>query len=317
MPTGTIPIPNARAPRPCLLKSSRAIHWISESSDYLAFKGQAIRWVNRNLGNSNLATSEITIGVILCLMSFEVTRGNAQELALHMNGLQRIINLRGGLYNLAFIPQFCWKLQLIDLMVALQTNREPLFPPIQLPAPSTPPHLNESIGSFQIADSPLFGTSSFGDVLATSPFDSQSRQVLQQMRDLTDRLAPCPNSVDESILFTTTVSKIIHNTAIIYSSAFSTPPLPFNSAYNATSVKTIAECLEDTTNDMIWTRYPGVLLWIVLTAYAAAETLPERSFFATFVFRVGTSAAWWGTEAAGLAIRKFIVVKRVAEEKRT
>jgi hypothetical protein len=29
-----------------------------------------------------------------------------------MNGLQQIVNLRGGLYNLAMIPQFCWKLQL-------------------------------------------------------------------------------------------------------------------------------------------------------------------------------------------------------------
>jgi len=74
MPAGTIPIPNARASRPCLLKSSRAIHWISESSDYLSFKGQAIRWVNRNLGNNDLATSETTIGVILCLMSFEVNK---------------------------------------------------------------------------------------------------------------------------------------------------------------------------------------------------------------------------------------------------
>lgn len=74
MPGGAIPIPNAESPRPCLLKSARPIQWISNSSDFFRFKGEVIRWVNRNLANNNLATSETTIGVILCLMSFEVSK---------------------------------------------------------------------------------------------------------------------------------------------------------------------------------------------------------------------------------------------------
>ncbi len=136
--------------------------------------------------------------------------------------------------------------------------------------------------------------------------------MLQEMRDLTDGHVPQPQFSDEAIP-STTLLKIIHTTGIIYASALTTPPTPFNAACNAAAVRTIAECLEDTTNDSVWTQYPGILLWIVLTAYTAADKLPERSFFATFLSRVGTSAVWWGTDAAGMAIRRFSVVKRVAE----
>jgi hypothetical protein len=73
MPGGTIPIPNARSPRPCLLKASRTVYWISESSEYFGFKGEVIRWVNRNLEDGNAATSDRTIGIILCLMSWEAS----------------------------------------------------------------------------------------------------------------------------------------------------------------------------------------------------------------------------------------------------
>lgn len=136
------------------------------------------------------------------------------------------------------------------------------------------------------------------------------------MRDLTDGHARHLEFASQGNQLPSTLSKAIHATASIYAPAFSTPPLghiPFNSVCNHAAVRVLTECLEDTANDAVWTRYPGILLWIVFTAYAAAEKMSERSFFATFAFRVGTSAAWWGPEAAGMAIRKFIEVKRMAE----
>jgi hypothetical protein len=136
------------------------------------------------------------------------------------------------------------------------------------------------------------------------------------MRDLTEGNSQHINVLPEPMPFANSLAQIIYLTSTIYSPAFSAPPLgpiTFNSLCNNAAVRSLTEALEDTTNDEIWVRYPGILLWIVLTGYAAAEKLPDRSFFAMFVFRVGTSAAWWGMEAAGMAIRKFIGVKRRAE----
>jgi hypothetical protein len=88
MPAGNIPIPNARASRPCLLKSSLPISWITESSEYFDFKDQVIRWVNRNLSKANDATSEVTIGVILCLMSWEVSQMSLYNVYIYSFYLQ-------------------------------------------------------------------------------------------------------------------------------------------------------------------------------------------------------------------------------------
>ncbi|KAK0126939.1 hypothetical protein ONS96_006502 [Cadophora gregata f. sp. sojae] len=42
-------------------------------------------------------THEKTIGGIASLMSWEIARGNIEETALHMDGLARIVLMKGGL----------------------------------------------------------------------------------------------------------------------------------------------------------------------------------------------------------------------------
>jgi hypothetical protein len=137
--------------------------------------------------------------------------------------------------------------------------------------------------------------------------------MLQHMQNLTQQCAEHTSPIPAPSPFSPSLSKIIYHTSTIYASAFSTPPTPFKSVFNSHAVRSICQGLEDTSNDETWTRYPGILLWIALTANAAAADLPQKSFFAMFVFRVGTSAAWWGMEAGGEAVRRFAVVKRRAE----
>jgi len=109
---------------------------------------------------------------------------------------------------------------------------------------------------------------------------------------------------------TTSFEKIIHHTAFIYSRALSSPRIPFSSPLNQNSAKQIAHCLDDISNDAVWVQYPGILVWILLTAGAAAVHSPERSFFVVFLARVGTSAIanlWQGmsqTMMRFLALRK-------------
>jgi len=74
MPNTTITIPDAKSPRPCLLKNAKTLPWLSESSEYFEFKDEVIMWVNNRLGDAKYATNEKTVGAMLSLMSWEVRR---------------------------------------------------------------------------------------------------------------------------------------------------------------------------------------------------------------------------------------------------
>lgn len=72
MPTSSIPIPNVRSKRPCLLKSARINLWIVNSVDYFIFKDKCIKWVNERLSDPSKGIDETTVGGIMLLTSLEV-----------------------------------------------------------------------------------------------------------------------------------------------------------------------------------------------------------------------------------------------------
>lgn len=106
---------------------------------------------------------------------------------------------------------------------------------------------------------------------------------------------------------------MIYYTATIYSGAFSDPRIPFHSPRNTAAVKIICAGLEDASNREVWSRYAAIYLWVALTANAAALKLPELAFITMLIVRCGTSAVFWGEDAANATIRKFILVKTRAE----
>ncbi|KAG0649271.1 hypothetical protein D0Z07_4302 [Hyphodiscus hymeniophilus] len=316
MPSASIPLPNAESPRPCLLKSARTIVFVLNTLGYFDFKDQTIKWVNEQLQQPGQGTSDVTMGVIIYLMTWEIARGNLTEVTHHMRGLQRMIDLRGGIPS---ARHFDWKLQFIDLLVAVMTSSEPrLHFQSRSPEPASPD--DPSIGSQQVPDSPLWGTTPLSLVLANSPFCGECIKVLQVMRDLVtirqsgrhDSL-PLPSFGLLRHSSLPSLLKIILLTAIIFHRAFSEPPVSFAAPVNHDVIEQICRELEDEANDETWVRYPGILLWIVLTAGAAASFREERAFFTMFLMKVGTSAVWWGPDKARLALLRFLWIKRRSE----
>lgn len=66
-----------------------AIHHLSE----------AFHLVNKRLSGPE-ALSENTIAVVICLGILEMLKGNLERRRLHLNGLQRMLQMRGGLETL-------------------------------------------------------------------------------------------------------------------------------------------------------------------------------------------------------------------------
>jgi hypothetical protein len=181
-----------------------------------------------------------------------------------------------------------------------------------------------------LMDSPLYGDEKLSSVLMDSPFTISTILLLEGMQEITraaennknnngTHSQPLDHVLHGGSLVrllsnrpdTPSLEKIIYHTAIIYSGALCSPRIPFSSLLNQNSVEHIAHCLEDTSNDAFWARYPGILVWILLTAVAAAVNSLERSFFVVFLARVGTSAIPNSWQEMSQAMVRFLALTKV------
>jgi len=72
--------------------------------------------------------------------------------------------------------------------------------------------------------------------------------------------------------------------------------------------------LESPANDEAWYQYPGIFLWVLLTAVAAARGIPEHSFLLSLLTKTGFGAGYGGWKEMCEGWTKFRWVKRRAEE---
>jgi hypothetical protein len=107
--------------------------------------------------------------------------------------------------------------------------------------------------------------------------------------------------------------QIIQLTSTIYIAALSSPPTPFHAPSNRSTVLQLISAIESPAHDDVWDEFPGIFVWILLTAAAAAWDLQERAMAVSLLTRVGLGAGygWWESFSRG--VRAFGEVKRRAE----
>jgi len=74
MPEVYIGPPNPKVGRPCLHKSARVLAYIESCPEYFTFKIATIKWINHRIGSETVALSDVTMGSIMLLVMFEVSR---------------------------------------------------------------------------------------------------------------------------------------------------------------------------------------------------------------------------------------------------
>jgi hypothetical protein len=205
------------------------------------------------------------------------------------------------------------------------TNTQPRFHLFKSTRPAPPPTQNPSLGAPQLSDSPLCGTDPFGPLLAKSAFCKSGITLLNYARALTNapwdgeqyftqEKMPSKTRKQHADVSAASLYEVIYWTTKIYKGAFEESPTPFSSKSNVAAVRKICTGLEDVSNDGTWTQYPGILLWVLLTATSAAIYLPQRNFLVMFLTRLGVSATWWGIEDADGSMRKFMLIKLRADK---
>ncbi|KAL5315974.1 hypothetical protein ACEPPN_016848 [Leptodophora sp. 'Broadleaf-Isolate-01'] len=78
----------------------RLVHGENDEAEQLQFKGNTIKMVEERLEDPVLSRSDDTIGAVVCLVLLENQEGNVTLSNIHMNGLERMVALRGGIDNL-------------------------------------------------------------------------------------------------------------------------------------------------------------------------------------------------------------------------
>lgn len=331
MPESLIPAPNLRLPRSCMHVCSRVLPYIHNSFEYYTFKIETIRWINLQLQNCESAFNDATLGSIMLLTDLELGRGNIFEAVNHMNGIQRIVNLRGGIDASVYSKQIQIKISILDLVSAVMSSKYPRFTIHHSPLPRP---LLTMIGTniIKILDSPLYGQEPLETILQGSEFCSEAISILHRMRVLTN-LALDPRFKAGMLTLTspeeTTTStpyiptdghsapsllRIIYLTSVNYQRALLMPPIPFASPVNKSTMEELCRALESPSHDATWDHYPGILVWCLLTGAAATQNgMPEHGLLTSLLIKValGAGYGWW--EEIGETMITFLRIKMRAE----
>ena len=149
--------------------------------DFVDYKVKAIKILNEKMSIPEQAIETPTVYAIIQLLGIEIVSGNAGEIAVHLDGLRRLLYLRGGYHGLPatvleIILTACY-------MVAIMTETMPLSPPplkLRAVAPST---------SALIADNtdPHLQSMAIGilDAEVRTRFSAKLIEAFQDLREVT------------------------------------------------------------------------------------------------------------------------------------
>ncbi|KAH7327086.1 hypothetical protein BKA65DRAFT_509904 [Rhexocercosporidium sp. MPI-PUGE-AT-0058] len=98
-----------------------------DQGEQAQLKRDTIMMVNQRLEDPVLSLSDVTIGAVVCLVLLENQERNITLSNIHMNGLQKMIALRGGIDNLGLAGVLRRKILWGDLLNATISGDEPRF----------------------------------------------------------------------------------------------------------------------------------------------------------------------------------------------
>ncbi|KFY81990.1 hypothetical protein V500_10924 [Pseudogymnoascus sp. VKM F-4518 (FW-2643)] len=304
-PRQSIWMPKAALPEPSKIESTilglELVDWISNTPSCFQFRLETIKWIQDRLSDSELATKDDTLGAIITLTMWESYRAQLKpsDVVAHMNGLERVVDLRGGLDSMPLVQAD--KIALFDHIIAAITLQQPRFPLRCRAGPTSP-------SKARLYNSPIFGSLPFSSFIKNTGADTQICTLLEALRDLTnatisdvqfyklhiDVKAPCT---------TDSIYKALHAAGQIYAAALSSPSF-FTSPFSLPWLHILSASMDRTICEPFWRENPGVRLWALLVGAAATVARAERGFFMMYLARASLFQGWENE----MAFRKWCVL---------
>ncbi|OCK86431.1 hypothetical protein K432DRAFT_438525 [Lepidopterella palustris CBS 459.81] len=109
------------------------MHQRGDPLEALMHRIEAVKLVNARLGDPGMEASDGTISTVACIANYEALNGNLVSVQVHMNGLESMVKMRGGLDTGDFPTYVHRKIAWADVNSATALGRDPVLPPIQQP----------------------------------------------------------------------------------------------------------------------------------------------------------------------------------------
>ncbi|KAL5353599.1 hypothetical protein ACLOAV_001636 [Pseudogymnoascus australis] len=297
-PRQSIWMPKAALPEPSKIESTilglELVDWISNTPSCFQFRLETIKWIQDRLSDLELATKDDTLGAIITLTMWESYRAQLKpsDVVTHMNGLERVVDLRGGL----------------DLMPLVQAEKIALYNP---QAAALSPRYQAGPASpskARLYNFPIFGSLPFSSFIKNTGADTQICMLLEALRDFTNATISDIQFYEPHIKVkvsctTDSIYKALYAAGQIYASALSSPSF-FTSPFSLPWLQILSANMDRTICAPFWRENPGVRLWALLVGATAAVTSAERGFFMMYLARV---SLFQGLENE-MAFRKWCVL---------
>ncbi|KAI9813422.1 MAG: hypothetical protein M1827_004097 [Pycnora praestabilis] len=307
---------------------------VKYSREHLAFEREAIRRINRNIRDPAQAVGNKLIGAILFLASFVNVSGALKAMSAHLDGIEQMINLRGGIEHLQDDEMLTRSLKFNDLLQSALSGMNPKFSIIESPTSK------QSTSGF----SPDYAWPTFtpewlsGELLPIKGFHEDTTQILLDISELTailgklNELDPPPDFIfanlmtrrstierrllslpsasipynnphfEDYIYESCRLAALIHLNAVIYLT-------PFSSQTNHESMKQLRVALEKTDLDSCWHSCSWLLIWPLTIGGASALRDRERSYFIAHLVRVGMAVPPIIWEEVQRSLSRFVWIQ--------
>ncbi|KAK5049442.1 hypothetical protein LTR84_004371 [Exophiala bonariae] len=275
-------------------------------------KAKALAQIQQHVSVTTEMPPNALLGSIMFLLSFEIIRGG-ESVAIHLEGLARLVSMRGGLAGLpdppyALVPG----LIACDLTLAATTPRmTPTFMEMTPPRLTAPQRYDSKTLDFY-QSSPLMRFEDFQGVrrlykgvpdvftdILEDAFDGTKRVLGAD--DIWPKLSPGEAGMDWTAEYETgthdfrdarvelpfVVAEACSVAGTIYYRA-TRRRIPFEDPVNLDDSKRLGAFLNSASLD-VWRGIPYIYLWVILTGAAAAQGHPERQYLLARLIQFGFS----------------------------
>ncbi|KAN0122911.1 Fungal specific transcription factor domain containing protein [Hyaloscypha variabilis] len=123
----------------CHYSGSYNVHFKTGNRDEALYHAsQAARIVNERLADPNQALTNETIATVANMAAFESSNGSVESMLVHVDGLVRMVQMRGGIQSGGFPMIVQRMIAWTDYHAATAVLRQPRFPPLNIPETERP-----------------------------------------------------------------------------------------------------------------------------------------------------------------------------------
>ncbi|KAH9212874.1 fungal-specific transcription factor domain-containing protein [Leptodontidium sp. 2 PMI_412] len=262
----------------------------SSSSESLYHSTMAAKLINERLANPSVALTDETIATVANMAAYESSNGTAASMIVHMNGLERMVNMRGGIEHGGFPLIVQRMIGWTDYHVATSLLQKPRFPPLKLPRTAQPRQvvqLNSSLTADHVENTPP----SLEFLLSNVRKLSQTLRILRQRATMPDEdiwysdkiyyLQRSLFDIAHDSSYHMPIDSVSALAALIYC-GHCLRDIPLSYAVTSKAVTRLQSALELYETFNLWMGDPELtkkMFWILAFGGIAAEGKSERAWF--------------------------------------